>query len=241
MMTMVGQDLLALVNAGKFEALDFGSGIGGSTDFVKKKFGFQSVVGIELDPKKVEQARAAGLEVLQADATGVALRKGVVQASFMFHFLEHLRSLQDARKVLHQACHAARDFVLVRQPFFGADEELLERGVKLAWSTWRAHGNKMTTLDFQSILSELQGKGMLADFQIYYAIPIESTQDTQVLPLVAGGEELFYDAVKHGAKPSLPLRNIYREVCVIIRIAPGIVLDGIEHAARVSRRIFPLA
>lgn len=238
---MSESDLLRLLNGGKFDALDLGSGIGGSANFVKKRFGLKNVIGVEMDATKVQQARAAGHQVLQADATSIGVRKGVVSASFMFHFLEHLRSTVDARKILQQACLAARDFVLICQPFFGADEELLERGLKLAWSTWRAHSNKMTTLDFHSILSELGEKGLLRDFSIYYAIPIESTQDTQILPLTAGSEELYYDEGRHGPKPRLPLRNVYREVCVVARIGERIPLEQIEQAARVSRRIFPLA
>jgi hypothetical protein len=227
------------LNAGEFDALDFGSGNGGSADFVKKQFGLERIVGIELDPKKVEAARKAGLDVIQADATRIALAQDIVSASFMFHFLEHLKSLTDARTVLMQACAAARDFVLVRQPFFGADEQLLERGLKLAWSTWRTHANRMTTLEFHSILSELRDKQYLRDFVISYAIPIDSTDDTQVIPLSANSEDLFYDASKHEPKASVPLSNVYREVCVIIRIGESIPLEKIERASRVSRRVFP--
>jgi SAM-dependent methyltransferase len=231
-------DLLRRVNAGEFEALDFGCGSGGSVDFVKKQFGYQRVAGIELDPRKIELARTAGVEVLQADATSVAVTPGVVSASFMFHFLEHLKTLADARAVLIQACRAARDFVLIRQPFFGADELLLERGLKLAWSTWRTHANRMTTLSFHSILNELRDKGLLKKFFISYAIPIESTEDTQVIPLDTGSEELFYDEAKHGPKLAAPLTGVYREVCVVIQIGAEIPLEKIERASRVSRRIY---
>ncbi|MES1186986.1 MAG: class I SAM-dependent methyltransferase [Myxococcales bacterium] len=237
----MGQDLLKRVNAGEFDALDFGCGNGGSADFVKKQFGYQRIAGIELDPKKIEVARSAGLEVLQADATTVGVKKGAVAASFMFHFLEHLKNLADARKVMMQACTAARDFVLIRQPFFGADEQLLERGLKLAWSTWRTHANRMTTLAFHSILSELAEKQYLQDFVINYAIPIESTEDTQVIPLATGSEELFYDEAKHGPKQIFPLTNVYREVCIIIRVGASIPLEKIERASRVARRVFPAA
>jgi SAM-dependent methyltransferase len=235
----MADDLLKRLNAAEFDGLDFGCGNGGSADFVKKQFGLERVAGIELDPKKVEVARNAGLQVLQADATTVPLAKGIVSASIMFHFLEHLKTLADARKVLMQACAAARDFVLIRQPFFGADEQLLERGLKLAWSTWRTHANRMTTLEFYSILSELRDKQYLQDFVISYAIPIESSEDTQVIPLAAGSEELYYDEAKHGPKQIFPLTNVYREVCVIVRIGADIPLEKIERASRVSRRVFP--
>lgn len=232
-------ELLHRLNAGEFEALDFGCGGGGSIDFVKKQFGYERVAGIELDPKKIELAAKAGVEVLQADATSLAVSQGAVAASFMFHFLEHLKTLADARAVMIQACRAAREFVLIRQPFFGADEQLLERGVKLAWSTWRAHANRMTTLSFHSILSELKERRLLRDFAIYYAIPIESTDDTQILPLNTGSEELFYDEAKHGPKVVAPLSGVYREVCVVVQIAEQIPTAKIERASRVSRRVFP--
>lgn len=231
--------LLQRLNAREFEALDFGCGVGGSAEFVKKQFGYRSVAGIELDPRKIELARSTGMEVLEADATTVAVSRGVVSAAFMFHFLEHLKTLADAKNVLKQACTAARDFVLVRQPFFGADEQLLERGLKLAWSTWRTHANRMSTLAFQSILRELQEKGYLLDFSISYAIPIESTSDSQVIPVETGSEELFYDETKHGPKPVFSLSNVYREVCVIIRNSENVPLEKIERASRVARRVYP--
>jgi hypothetical protein len=236
---MSAPDLLKRINAGEFEAIDFGCGGGGSVDFVKKQFGYQKIVGVELDPKKVETARGVGVEVLQADATNVAVGKGVVAACFMFHFLEHLKTLADARSVLIQACTAAREYVLIRQPFFGADEQLLEKGLKLSWSTWRTHANRMSTLAFHSMLSELKQKGLLQEFVINYAIPIESTDDTQVIPLDTGGEELFYDATKHGPKPSAALTGVYREVCVVIRTGAEIPLEKIERASRVARRVYP--
>lgn len=238
---MSPEQLLRRINAGEFEALDFGCGGGGSVDFVRKQFGYEKVAGIELDPRKIALAETAGVEVLQADATRVGVSKGVVAACFMFHFLEHLNTLADARAVLIQACRAAREFVLIRQPFFGADEQLLERGLKLAWSTWRTHANRMTTLDFHSLLSDLRAKGVLRDFFIHYAIPIESTGDTQIIPLETGSEELFYDEAKHGHKTVAPLTGIYREVCVVVQIGADVPFRKIEKASRVARRVYPLA
>jgi SAM-dependent methyltransferase len=236
----VDDRLLRRVNTGEFEALDLGCGGGGSAEFVRKQFGYQRIAGIELDPRKVALAKAAGLEVLQADATSVAVSKGAVAACFMFHFLEHLRTLAEARAVLIQACRAAREFVLIRQPYFGADEQLLERGVKLAWSTWRTHANRMSTLDFHTLLSELREKGVLRKFFINYAIPIDSSEDNQIIPLETSSEELFYDAAKHGAKRVVPLSNVYREVCVIVQLAEQIPLEKIERASRVARRVYPM-
>jgi SAM-dependent methyltransferase len=233
-------DPLDRLNAGEFEVLDFGCGSGGSATFVRKQLSYQTVAGIELDTRKIPTAEAAGVVVVKADATKVPLCKGIVSASIMFHFLEHLSGLADARAVLANACRAARDFVLIRQPFFGADEPLLERGLKLAWSTWRGHSNKMTTLDFHSILSEFAAKGYLRDFAIGYAIPIVSTGDPQILPISASSEELFYDVARHGPKTEVSLQGIYREICVIVRIGESIPLDKIEAASRVVRRVYPL-
>lgn len=238
---MDGSKLLRRINAGEFEALDLGCGSGGSVEFVRKQFGYSRIAGIELDARKVELAREAGVEVLTADATSVPLAKGVVAACFLFHFLEHLRTLADAKAVLSQACRASREFVLIRQPFFGADEQLLEQGVKLAWSTWRTHANRMSTLDFHCLLSDLRAKGVLKEFFIGYAIPIASTEDSQVIPLNTGSEELYYDAEKHGPKPRIALSNVYREVYVVVQVADEIPLEKIEKVSRVARRVYPPA
>lgn len=232
-------DLLDSINRGEFDAIDFGSGAGGSAELIQKKFGFARIAGIEVDRRKVDLARSQGRVVLEADAVTVDLGKGVVRAATLFHVLEHLSCLRDARTVLTKACVAAREFVLVKQPYFGSDEELLERGLKLSWSTWRAHSNKMTTLDFYSIFSDLTARGLAVDFRLYYAIPVTSTDDKEVLPLECGSEELGYDVGRHPAKAKHPLRNVYREVAAIARLDPTVDFEAIEKVARVSRRVYP--
>lgn len=236
---MSSADAAALLAQGRFDALDFGCGHGSSVEFINKKLGFERVLGIDSDERRVAIACQGGIEAIHGNAVDLDAPAKCLEASFMFHFLEHLESLDCAKKVLSTACRASRAFILIRQPFFGADEFLFKLGLKLAWSTWCAHTNRMTTLDFWAILTDLQRGGDLHDFFISYAIPIESSLDSQVLPLSADNDALFYD-VAQGGKPSICLEGVYREVAVLIRLHSGVDVDPIEQASRVARRVYPL-
>lgn len=225
------------LNNGGFDAIDWGSSKGGSLEYIEKKFGLSDVVGIDIDPVKVAEARNAGRAILTADATAIDINPDVVSASFMFHFLEHLPSKAHARLVLRNACRASRDMAIIRQPFFGSDEELLRMGLKFAWSTWKGHSNLMSTLDFYEILRDLQSEGLIQSFRIGYGIPILDTGDSQILPLTAASEAPYYEQERDGPKPFLQLEGLYREVCVAVQIADRLDWKMIDRAIRVHRWI----
>jgi hypothetical protein len=232
--------LIQDINDGRFQAIDWGSSVGGSIDFAEKRLGLSPIVGIDIDPKKVKAAREAGCTVVEANATEIQLDPNVVSASFMFHFLEHLPSLRAAQQTISSACRASRDFVLIRQPYFSGDEELFRCGLKLAWSTWKVHTNKMGPLEFYVTLEELRSKGALKQFNIGYGIPIPDASDSQILPLGTNADTLHYNAEEHGPKPRLSFSTLFREICVFIRKSDAFSVESIGPASRVDRWIYPL-
>ena len=218
---MFEPDLAALrtLQEGGFQAIDWGSSSGGSIDHIRQRYKYDRVVGIDLDPVKVTNAREAGRVIIQADATNFDAGPGVVDASFMFHFLEHLPSLGHAEQVITQACLASRDVIYIRQPMFGADEELLRFGLRFTWSTWAAHPNRMTTLDFFRILNKLHVEQRIAWFKIGYGYPVYSTEENFIVPLNVDSEAITYNPHIHPDKPRLALNGIFKEVCVAIGLA----------------------
>lgn len=229
--------LLEKLNSSAFDAIDWGSSKGSSIEHISKNYGYEKIVGVDLDQRKVSEARARGKEVICSDAGQLPVERGVVSASFLFHFLEHLPGRDAAEAVLRKACIASRDYVVVRQPFFGADEELLRYGLKLAWSTWSTHKNPMTTLDFFKTLEKFRAEGLIQSYRIGYAIPIPDTGNDQILPFDAPGEALFYDGKQHEPKPVLLLNGIYREVCAIACIRDDVDWAPLERTVRLSRWI----
>lgn len=224
--------------AGQFEAIDWGCSGGSSINYIRRHFGYTRIVGIDLSAAKVEMARQHGNSVIEADAAELRFGQPVVSASFLFHFLEHLPDISDAKQALFNAVTAAREFVLVRQPYFSGDDELLRCGLKFAWSTWHGHPNKMTALDFQTILSALRSDGLISAFRIGFAIRVADSSCDQILPVTADAEARFYDPTLHGPKPSISFAAHYREVCAAIAIAPDVDWKLLELAGRVNEWIY---
>lgn len=235
---MTDDETLARLRARGFQALDWGSSKGGSMDHVVDRFGYDLVVGIDLSPDKNRMARQGGRVIIEADAVAVEVGEAVVEAGFLYHFLEHLPSMREAETVLAKACRASRHAVYVRQPMFGADERLLELGLRFSWSTWASHPNRMTTLDFHTVLRALRGQGVLRDFRIGYGHPVATTMAECILPLTADPEAAAYDQNLHDPKPDLPLTGVYREVCVAIALDDAFDFEAAGPRLDVDRWIY---
>lgn len=224
--------MLERARQGEFQAIDWGSSKGGSIEEIRLRYGYSKVVGIDLDPTKVADARSAGRDVILGDATQIDLGVGTVDASFMFHFLEHLPTLSVAKKVIERACRATRSVIYIRQPMFGADEILFNLGLRFDWSTWSAHPNRMTTLDFHRILRQLHSSGVVHWFGIGYGYPVHSSEAPFIVPLEADDNAVCYSPSLHGPKNTLKLTGIYKEVCVAVGLCEE--FDP-EEAARLIR------
>ena len=102
--------------------IDLGASRGNSLLYCQKLFGGRGV-GIDVNPRKVEEARAKGLDVVLADARTLELPRGVRFVSAC-DFLEHLPDLATAREILAGVARAATDFIFIRHPSFEGEEML---------------------------------------------------------------------------------------------------------------------
>lgn len=156
-------------------------------------------LGIDIAPAKVAAARDNGHDAIVFDILQLPDEK-CVDFVTMSHFLEHLSSLDLTRKIVAKAISISREFVLIRQPWFDSDGELLRRGFKFHWSHWLGHPNKMTTLDFHSILNAELEAGYIDRFSIHGRSVVTSSRHPSIIPLQAPKNQPRYDRNKHGPK-----------------------------------------
>lgn len=211
-----------------YDFLDFGCSAGGSLDWAKNRFGGRRGLGIDRNAGKVAAARAAGYEVVEADAARLDQFSGKVRFSTMVHFLEHLPSIEAARTVVATAMSVSRDFLYIRQPWFDSDGDLMRRGLKLYWSHWLGHPLPMSSLQAWALFEELRAANRCARFAIYGRSPIRTSDDAAVLPLSAPRDSHHYEPKRDGPKPSVSLDGAYTELVVIAAPRkPECVEDGV--------------
>jgi SAM-dependent methyltransferase len=222
------------VDLAPFDFVDFGCSAGGSIDWAARRFGGRRGLGVDISPDKVAAARAAGHEAMLADAARLDQFAGKVRFSTMVHFLEHLPSIEAARKVTATALSISRDFLYVRQPWFDSDGALMRLGLKLYWSHWRGHPLPMTSLQAFILFDELRSARKCARFAIYGRGPIASSGHDAVVPLTAPGEEHQYEPGRDGPKPDVALDGVFTELVVVAaprhaeRVEDGLAGDRLE-------------
>ena len=211
----VRTDNTPLVDLKAFDFIDFGCSAGGSIDWARRRFGGRRGLGVDINPDKVAAARAAGFEAVVADGARLDQFTGKVRFATMIHFLEHLPSIEAARKVVGTALSISRDFLYVRQPWFDSDGALMRQGLKLYWSHWRGHPLPMTSLQAYALFEDLRKTGRCARFAIYGRTPIVSSDDPAVLPLSAPSDSHQYEPERDGPKPTVPLDGVFTELVVV--------------------------
>jgi hypothetical protein len=160
--------------------IDLGCSRGGSITWAMKHLGGRHGLGIDKSPKKVALAVEAGVTAIVADATKIACADRAVRFTTMLHFLEHLPNAAIATSVIREACRISRDFVYMRHPWFGADDELLSHGYKFYWSDWTGHPNHFGALDFYKAIRSvpnarawrIMGKHPIRDLRHPAIVPI---------------------------------------------------------------------
>jgi hypothetical protein len=187
--------LLALL--ADVDLLDFGAGIGGSLASAERRFGDVVGLGIERNPKKVREARAAGRNVVQGDLfrvpSGTGVRFGVFD-----NVLEHLPDLEAVEAALAKALDVATDAVYVRHPSFEHEEYLRSLGVKQYWTDWSGHPSHVRIADFLAMFARLG----VVSVEIHPVARAWSTADPTVLPVDAPTNRHEYDPDIDGPKPA---------------------------------------
>lgn len=223
-------DIISLINSKKIDHIDFGCSKGGSLDFALKRLGGRLGLGIDIDLAKVAATNEVGFDAIQYDIDKLPNCK-MVRFVVMSHFLEHLPKLIDVKAMIRKACQISTEFVYIQQPFFDADGYLLERGLKLFWSDWRGHPNRMTSLEMVLILRDLQKEGFDFSYSLYAHKPVEDSADICVQPLYASSDLGYYVSDQNIKKQSTVRfeDNVFRELVILI------TFPGTEHQAVAKR------
>jgi SAM-dependent methyltransferase len=206
------------MNFENFDFIDFGCSTGGNVEFVKKVLPDATGCGIDIDPKKVEAARALGVEAVIADILEIESRK-LVEFVTMSHFLEHLDNPREAEKFIRKAVDISRSFVHIRQPFFDGDGYLLELGLKCYWSDWRGHPNNMKMLDFYKIGTRLLNRGIINSFSIYGRMRIQDSADECIVPLGAPVDSGKYNESFGEKNTAVFLHPLFKETVMEICVS----------------------
>ena len=177
---------------------DFGCSSGGGTKYAQDVLG-RPGLGFDIDPGKLQLADAAGLACCEFDLLTLPAAK-MVEQTIIFHMLEHLYSVEQARQFIQKAVQVSTDYVVIKQPFYDADPDLFRMGLKTYYSHWTGHRNQMTTPDFWFILDALRRDRLIRDFVIGYKAPITNSSHPVLHPLDSKLNCHEYDAAEHPPK-----------------------------------------
>lgn len=196
--------------------VDLGCSSGGSVRYCARRFRAPRGVGVDIDERKVAEARGRGVEAAVGDATQLGLSKRVRFVSAM-DFLEHLPDLDAVKAAIASAARNARDFIYIRHPSFEGQEYLEGLGLRQYWWNWRGHRTHIRVSDFRRIFEELG----LGSYAIRYLDPIEHSSHPTILPASAPPNQHDYDPDQHGPKPSIPLATeLWRAQDVFVALRP---------------------
>ncbi|MBW1743028.1 MAG: methyltransferase domain-containing protein [Deltaproteobacteria bacterium] len=212
-----------------FDFIDFGASKGGSVEFAKARLGGTKGVGVDIDPKKVEQMLKDGYDCIQGDVTQLNLSPNSVRFVTMKHVLEHLPDLGAVRRTVECAAKAASDFLFIQGPYFDADEYLEGFGLRFFWSYWSGHSCRLKTEDLRSILLDLG----LEDFNMQVRYKVKDSNDPAIHPLSSPKNSHEYEPYVHPPKPSIRFSTpVYKEMVCYVRLRPFENWEKIIKATR---------
>jgi GT2 family glycosyltransferase len=217
-------EFIKILREGNFDYLDFGCSKGNSLNWSKRLFGGKQGLGIDIDPRKVAQAKAAGHNAVVFDINNIPDKK-LVRFTVLSHFLPHVPNENDVKAFVRKACQVSTDFVFIKQPYFDADGYLFQNGLKLFFSDWTGHPNQMTTMSLFKLMKELKDEGLLLMFSIHGKKPILSSDDNHIQSINAPTDQHHFDPSKHPPK----IRGLKFEFPVFYETVVMISMSGVSH------------
>jgi hypothetical protein len=200
---------------GEFAFVDGGCGVGGSIDYCERIFKLGRGIGFDSSPQKVAAAVAAGRVAYEADVRTIELPARSVAFATFLDFLEHLPDVGTTRAVLENLVPVARDFFFIRHPNFDEIDYLRTLGLKLDWTDWRGHRNKMPLAELVGLITSLG----LPRPVVFGQKPIADSMHPAMVPLDAPLDTVGYDANVHGPKALVRFeRPIYAQFDVFVRL-----------------------
>lgn len=203
-----------------YDFVDFGCSKGGSMRFAMDALGGQRGIGLDIDPDKVDACRRSGFEAEVADLTelGEAWEQSARFVT-LSHFLEHLPTRELAFRCLDSAIKVARSFVFVRQPYFDADRYLHSEGLKLFWSDWHGHPNKMMEAYLRWFFDRQLNMGRITRFVTFARGRIWHSDSDVVHPMSSLPDQHEWNPELHQPRPHLDLDHpVFRELGAVAAI-----------------------
>lgn len=225
-----------------FDFADFGCSHGGSIQFGIKILKGRKGFGIDLDPKKIASAQAAGYDAIKGDFCNLDLADGCVDFTILSHTLEHLPTLDHAQKAIKNAIRISRKFVFIRGPFFDADDYLKSLGLKFYWSDWSGHSLHLKTEQVINFFDAIN----IPNYEIYGRVLLKSSTDATIHPLSSLRNQHQWELEKHGIKPIVEFTQpVYREFVGIIWLSDNVSVSDVrnlsdKHLVYQKGTLFPL-
>jgi SAM-dependent methyltransferase len=191
-------DSLDSVDWSRYDFVDLGCSKGGSLQHCQARFHASRGLGVDIDPSKVEQTRAAGYDAIEADARALDL-DGQVSFISMLDFCEHLPDLAMVEEILAASARSARDFLYIKHPSFEGEEHVEQLGLRQYWWDWHGHTCHVRVADYCDIFERLG----LNTYKIRYIERIESSQHPSVIPTSMPQDQLETDAASVSGKPDI--------------------------------------
>ena len=176
-----------------------------------------------------------------ADLTDLAFAPDPVRFVMLCHVLEHLPGLKASELALLNAIRAAREFVYISQPWFDTDGYLFRKGLKVYWSDWHGHPNRMTTLDFHCILEPLRKRNLIVGYRMFARDEIKNSRDPAIHPLASPRNQHGYDDTIHPPKPKRSIKfkePVFSEIQILIDVQANDSLAGFRARYPEAREIF---
>lgn len=237
MNTNNAEEWIKYVQSNDIDFIDFGCKDGKSMDWAVKNIGGTKGLGIDINEKKVATARERGYCVLVKDIEEIP-RVQLFKFTVMSHFLEHIPDMNQVSRFAEIACTISKEFVYIKQPYFDSDPYLFRNNLKLFWSDWSLHPNRMTTLEMALLGRDMKERGLIDQYDIYGVGRIESSRDKSVHPLSSNKDQQKYEEDLHGEKLSMDFDfPVYKEA-VMIMSKPGSMLRGVDSIHKSASKIY---
>ncbi|WP_425395403.1 class I SAM-dependent methyltransferase [Aeoliella sp.] len=211
------QQLLKSLKSGEYSFIDLGCGTGESIAHCENQFKRGKGIGFDISPSKIAGAIDNGYPAIFADVTKTDFDDDLVDFCTMMDFLEHLRTEEAAVAILEAAGKVAKDFLFIRHPSFEDRDYLESLELKLDWTDWSGHRNRMLLSDFHRVFASLGW----SDYIIIPQKQILSSDHPAIVPVTAATDTVRYNATVHGSKRFLTFnRPLWTQFDIYVRLSP---------------------
>ena len=172
-------------SAEQIDFIDVGASKGGSYNMIKKRYGFESGLAIDIDPAKVKLALENNVPAIRLDATKMSIfNDNACKLVSILHTLEHLPDLATVEQVLGSSFRVASDTIYIRGPMYYIDY-LKPMGFQFYWSHWKGHTCLVEPPKLIEIMGRIaQSAGLIykknIDYELNFLKSVETSSDPSI-------------------------------------------------------------